>query len=157
MKSAACIDYFDVSLGRYAGDVTDDGASGLTDIPTSSSLNARRIEAYEDPDASETPEEPHDSTPEAAALASADIHAVMLGLWASGLRYVIVYAMEPAIGTGPLAIGVALVIQVTGAAICVSGARSLWVRRHCGRCAYALVAALTCLSTLVALSSPAGF
>ena len=96
---------------------------------------------------------------EAAApfLVSADIHAVMLGLWASGLRCVIVYALAPVIGAaGPLAIGAALVIQVAGTAISVSGAFSLWRRRERGYCVYALIAALTCLCAVAALLTPAG-
>ena len=82
----------------------------------------------------------------------------MLGLWASGLRYVIVHALAPAIGAvGPLTVGAATVIQVAGAAVCVSGARSLWMRRDRGRRAYAFIAVLTCLCTLAALLAPAGF
>ena len=105
MKSAASIDYLDVSSGRDAGDDVD---------------------AVAPPATSPVPQE------EAAApfLVSADIHAVMLGLWASGLRCVIVYALAPVIGAaGPLAVGAALVIQVAGTAISVSGACSLWRRR----------------------------
>ena len=95
---------------------------------------------------------------EAPVLVSADIHAVMLGLWASGLRCVIVYALAPTLATvGPLAVGAALVIQVAGTAVCLSGAHSLWVRRYRGRRAYVLIAALTCLCTLTALLAPAGF
>ena len=82
----------------------------------------------------------------------------MLGLWASGLRCVIVYALAPTLATvGPLAVGTALVIQVAGTAVCLSGAHSLWVRRYRGRRAYVLIAALTCLCTLTALLAPAGF
>ena len=81
----------------------------------------------------------------------------MLGLWASGLRCVIVYALAPAIGAaGPLAVGTALVIQVAGAAISVSGARSLWRRRERGYCAYALISALACMCAAAALLTPAG-
>ena len=54
-------------------------------------------------------------------------------------------------------IRVFLVIQVVGTAVSVSGARSLWVQHHRGRCAYTLVATLTCLCTVVALMTPAGF
>ena len=82
----------------------------------------------------------------------------MLGLWASGLRCVIVYALAPTLATvGPLAVGAALVIQVAGTAVCLRGAHSLWVRRYRGRRAYVLIAALTCLCTLTALLAPAGF
>mgnify|MGYP001645563991 FL=1 len=81
----------------------------------------------------------------------------MLGLWASGLRCVIVYALAPAIGAaGPLAVGTALVIQVAGAAISVSGARSLWRRRERGYCVYALIVVLACLCAVAALLAPAG-
>ncbi len=81
----------------------------------------------------------------------------MLGLWASGLRCVIVYALAPVIGAaGPLAVGAALVIQVAGTAISVSGACSLWRRREHGYCVYALIAALTCLCAVAALLAPAG-
>ena len=83
MKSTASIDYVDVSPGEVAGDDVDAVASPIT---------------------SPVPQE------EAAApfLVSADIHAVMLGLWASGLRCVIVYALAPVIGAaGPLAVGAA--------------------------------------------------
>ncbi|WP_314454507.1 hypothetical protein [uncultured Actinomyces sp.] len=102
---------------------------------------------------------PHpEALPVVAALDGADILAVKLGLWASGLRCVIVYALAPAAGAlGPLTIGAALVTQVAGTAACLSGAHSLWTRRHRGRCAYALIAALTCLCTLMALLAPAGF
>ena len=132
MKSAASIDYLDVSSGRDAGDDVD---------------------AVAPPATSPVPQE------EAAApfLVSADIHAVMLGLWASGLRCVIVYALAPVIGAaGPLAIGAALVIHVAGTAISVSGAFSLWRRREHGYCVYALIAALTCLCAVAALLTPAG-
>ena len=133
MKSTASIDYVDVSPGEVAGDDVDAVAP-----PTTSPL----------------------TQDEAAApfLVSADIHAVMLGLWASGLRCVIVYALAPTLATvGPLAVGAALVIQVAGTAVCLSGAHSLWVRRYRGRRAYVLIAALTCLCTLTALLAPAGF
>ena len=129
MKSAAGIDYVDVSSDR--DDV--DTVTPLTPSP--------------------------DAQDDAAApiLVSADIHAVMLGLWASGLRCVIVYAPAPAIGTaGPLAIGAALVIQVAGAAVSVSGAYSLWRRRERGYCVYALIATLACLCAVAALLTPAG-
>ena len=132
MKSSASIDYLDVSSGRDAGDDVD---------------------AVTPPATSPVPQD------EAAApfLVSADIHAVMLGLWASGLRCVIVYALAPVIGTaGPLAIGAALVIQVAGTAISVGGACSLWRRRERGRHVYALISALACLCTVAALLAPAG-
>ena len=133
MKSAASIDYLDVSPGEVAGDNVDAVASPITSPVTQD---------------------------EAAApfLVSADIHAVMLGLWASGLRCVIVYALAPAIGPlGPLAVGTALVIQVAGTAVSLSGARSLWRRRYRGRHVYVLISILTCLCTLAALLAPAGF
>ena len=133
MKSSASIDYLDVSSGRDAGDDVD---------------------AVTPPATSPVPQD------EAAApfLVSADIHAVMLGLWASGLRCVIVYALAPAIGPlGPLAVGTALVIQVAGTAVSLSGARSLWRRRYRGRHVYVLISILTCLCTLAALLAPAGF
>ena len=129
MKSTAGIDYVDVSSDR--DDV--DAVTPLTPSP--------------------------DAQDDAAApiLVSADIHAVMLGLWASGLRCVIVYALAPVIGAaGPLAVGAALVIQVAGTAISVSGACSLWRRREHGYCVYALIAALTCLCAVAALLAPAG-
>ena len=132
MKSSASIDYLDVSSGRDAGDDVD---------------------AVTPPATSPVPQD------EAAApfLVSADTHAVMLGLWASGLRCVIVYALAPVIGAaGPLAIGAALVIQVAGTAISVSGAFSLWRRHERGYCVYALIAALTCLCAVAALLTPAG-
>ena len=134
MKSAASIDYVDVSPGEETGDDVDvDAVAPPTTAPVTQD--------------------------EAAApfLVSADIHAVMLGLWASGLRCVIVYALAPAIGAaGPLAVGTALVIQVAGAAISVSGARSLWQRRERGHRVYALIAALACLCAAAALLAPAG-
>ena len=133
MKSTASIDYVDVSPGEVAGDDVDAVAP-----PTTSPL----------------------TQDEAAApfLVSADIHAVMLGLWASGLRCVIVYALAPAISPlGPLAVGTALVIQVAGTAVSLSGARSLWRRRYRGRHVYGLISILTCLCTLAALLAPAGF
>ena len=129
MKSTAGIDYVDVSSDR--DDV--DTVTPLTPSP--------------------------DAQDDAAApiLVSADIHAVMLGLWASGLRCVIVYALAPAIGTaGPLIIGAALVIQVAGAAVSVSGAYSLWRRHERGYCGYALIATLACLCAVAALLTPAG-
>ena len=129
MKSTAGIDYVDVSSDR--DDV--DTVTPLTPSP--------------------------DAQDDAAApiLVSADIHAVMLGLWASGLRCVIVYALAPAIGTaGPLAIGAALVIQVAGATVSVSGAYSLWRRHERGYCGYALIATLACLCAVAALLTPAG-
>ena len=132
MKSSASIDYLDVSSGRDAGDDVD---------------------AVTPPATSPVPQD------EAAApfLVSADIHAVMLGLWASGLRCVIVYALAPVIGAaGPLAVGVALVIQVAGAAVSVSGACSLWRRQERGYHVYALISALACLCTVAALLAPAG-
>ena len=88
MKSAASIDYLDVSPGEVAGDNVDAVASPITSPVTQD---------------------------EAAApfLVSADIHAVMLGLWTSGLRCVIVYTLAPVIGAaGPLAIGAALVLSL---------------------------------------------
>ena len=130
MKSTASIDYVDVSSGRDAG---DDAVAPPTTSPVTQD--------------------------EAAApfLVSADIHAVMLGLWASGLRCVIVYALAPVIGAaGPLAVGAALVIQVAGTAISVSGACSLWRRREHGYFVYALIAVLTCLCAVAALLAPAG-
>ena len=132
MKSTASIDYVDVSPGGETGDDVDTAAP-----PTPAPL----------------------AQDEATApfLVSADIHAVMLGLWASGLRCVIVYALAPAIGAaGPLAVGTALVIQVAGAAISVGGACSLWRRRERGYCVYALIAVLACLCAVAALLAPAG-
>ena len=132
MKSTASIDYVDVSPGREAGDNVD-AIAPLTASPVAQDDAASPI------------------------LVSADIHAVMLGLWTSGLRCVIVYALAPVIGTaGPLAIGAALVIQVAGAAISVSGACSLWRRHERGYFVYALIAALACLCAAVALLAPAG-
>lgn len=132
MKSTASIDYVDVSPGGETGDDVDTAAP-----PTPAPL------AQDDA-----------ASP---LLVSADIHAVMLGLWASSLRCVIVYALAPAIGAaGPLAVGTALVIQVAGAAISVSGAHSLWRRRERGYCVYALIAVLACLCAVAALLAPAG-
>lgn len=132
MKSAASIDYVDVSPGEETGDDVD--------------AVAPRAPAPLAQDDAVSP-----------LLVSADIHAVMLGLWASGLRCVIVYALAPAIGAaGPLAVGMALVIQVAGAAISVSSARSLWQRRERGHRVYALIAALACLCAAAALLAPAG-
>ena len=131
MKSMAGIDYVDASPGGDTGD-------GLDDAPTDA------------PDSSEV-------APDASLLVSGDIHAVMLGLWASGLRYVIVHALAPAIGAvGPLTVGAATVIQVAGAAVCVSGARSLWMRRDRGRRAYAFIAVLTCCAPLPPCWPPQG-
>ena len=132
MKSTASIDYVDVSPGGETGDDVD-AVAPVTPAPLAQD----------------------DAT--SPLLVSADIHAVMLGLWASGLRCVIVYALAPAIGAaGPLAVGTALVIQVAGAAISVSGARSLWRRRERGYCVYALIAVLACLCAVAALLAPAG-
>ena len=132
MKSTASIDYVDVSPGEVAGDNVDAVA----------------------PEIAPSVAQDQAATP---FLVSADIHAVMLGLWASGLRCVIVYALAPAIGNaGPLAVGAALVIQVAGTAISVSGARSLWRRRERGYCVYALIATLACLCAAAALLTPAG-
>ena len=126
MKSTASIDYVDVSPGEVAGDNVDAVA----------------------PEIAPSVAQDQAATP---FLVSADIHAVMLGLWASGLRCVIVYALAPVIGTaGPLAVGAALVIQVAGTAISVSGARSLWRRRERGYCVYALIATLACLCAAAA-------
>ena len=131
MKSTASIDYVDVSPGEVAGDNVDAVA----------------------PEIAPSVAQDQAATP---FLVSADIHAVMLGLWASGLRCVIVYALAPVIGTaGPLAVGAALVIQVAGTAISVSGARSLWRRRERGYCVYALIATLACLCAAAALLTPA--
>ncbi|OLL14247.1 hypothetical protein [Actinomyces oris] len=134
MKSAASIDYVDVSPGEETGDDVDvDAVAPRTPAPLAQDDAVSPL------------------------LVSADIHAVMLGLWASGLRCVIVYALAPAIGAaGPLAVGTALVIQVAGAAISVSGARSLWQRRERGHRVYALIAALACLCAAAALLAPAG-
>ena len=133
MKSTASIDYVDVSPGEVAGDDVD-AVAPLTPTPLA------QDEAT------------------APFLVSADIHAVMLGLWASGLRCVIVYALAPTIGPlGPLAVGTALVIQVAGTAVSLNGARSLWRRRYRGRHVYVLISILTCLCTLAALLAPAGF
>jgi len=132
MKSTASIDYVDVSPGEVAGDDVDAVASPITSPVTQD---------------------------EAAApfLVSADIHAVMLGLWASGLRCVIVYALAPGARPGARgAGGPALVIQVAGTAISVSGACSLWRRREHGYFVYALIAVLTCLCAVAALLAPAG-
>lgn len=132
MKSTASIDYVDVSPGGETGDDVDTAAPA-TPAPLAQDDAASPL------------------------LVSADIHAVMLGLWASGLRCVIVYALAPAIGAaGPLAVGTALVIQVAGAAISVSGAHSLWRRRERGYCVYALIAVLACLCAVAALLAPAG-
>ena len=132
MKSTASIDYVDVSPSEVAGDNVDAVA----------------------PEIAPSVAQDQAATP---FLVSADIHAVMLGLWASGLRCVIVYALAPVIGAaGPLAIGAALVIQVAGTAISVSGAFSLWRRRERGYFVYALIAALTCLCAVAALLTPAG-
>ena len=129
MKSTAGIDYVDVSSDR-------DDVDTVTPLTPS-------------PDAQDDAATP--------ILVSADIHAVMLGLWASGLRCVIVYALAPAIGTaGPLVIGAALVIQVAGAAVSVSGAYSLWRRHERGYCVYPLIATLACLCAVAALLTPAG-
>ena len=159
MKSAAGIDYVDVSPGGDAGDVDDVSAPAASSAPgLATSRDTSGNESPNAPEALDAPEDPPESTPETAALVSADVHAVTLGLWASGLRCIIVYALAPAVGPlGPLAVGAALVIQVVGAAVSVSGARSLWVQHHRGRRAYALIAMLTCLCTLVALLAPAGF
>ena len=132
MKSTASIDYVDVSPGGETGDDVD-AVAPATPAPLAQDDAASPL------------------------LVSADIHAVMLGLWASGLRCVIVYALAPAIGAaGPLAVGTALVIQVAGAAISVSGAHSLWRRRERGYCVYALIAVLACLCAVAALLAPAG-
>ena len=132
MKSTASIDYVDVSPSEVAGDNVDAVA----------------------PEIAPSVAQDQAATP---FLVSADIHAVMLGLWASGLRCVIVYALAPAIGNaGPLAVGVALVIQVAGAAVSVSGACSLWRRQERGYHVYALIATLACLCAAAALLTPAG-
>ena len=132
MKSTASIDYVDVSPGEVAGDDVDAVAPPAASPDTQDGAMA-------------------------PLMVSADVHAVMLGLWASGLRCVIVYALAPVIGAGgPRAVGAALVIQVAGTAISVSGACSLWRRREHGYCVYALIAALTCLCAVAALLAPTG-
>ena len=148
MKSASGIDYVDISSGKHADGIVDGTALQTSSVTA-------------DPDLPESPgtTEPAASRADAdtPVLISADVQAVMLGLWASGLRCVIVYALAPAIGAaGPLAVGTALVIQVAGAAISVSGARSLWRRRERGYCVYALIAVLACLCAVAALLAPAG-
>ncbi|EGF55243.1 conserved domain protein [Actinomyces sp. oral taxon 170 str. F0386] len=154
MKSTAVIDYVDVSSGRGADDDVDTPA--LPSPCPSGVSNTADTDPSEDLTPVNTTDAPRSA--EAPVLVSADIHAVMLGLWASGLRCVIVYALAPTLATvGPLAVGAALVIQVAGTAVCLSGAHSLWVRRYRGRRAYVLIAALTCLCTLTALLAPAGF
>lgn len=88
---------------------------------------------------------------------ASDVRAVSLGLWASGLRCIIVYVIAPVVGVfGPFGVGLALVVQAAGAMVCVGGARNLWMRRHRARYVYAAVAAATCLSTISALLTPAG-
>ncbi|WP_167148237.1 hypothetical protein [Actinomyces sp. ZJ308] len=140
MKSSAGIDYVDVSPGEDAGGVDAADAESSKDDGTVEASAASEVAA------------------ESPVLVSADVHAVMLGLWASGLRCVIVYALAPAIGAaGPLAVGTALVIQVAGTAVSLSGARSLWMRRYRGRYVYVLIAGLSCLCTLAALLAPTGF
>ena len=132
MKSTASIDYVDVSPSEVAGDNVDAVA----------------------PEIAPSVAQDQAATP---FLVSADIQAVMLGLWASGLRCVIVYALAPVIGAaGPLAVGAALVIQVAGTAISVGGTCSLWRRREHGYFVYALIAVLTCLCAVAALLAPAG-
>ncbi|WP_315583187.1 hypothetical protein [Actinomyces viscosus] len=163
MKSAAGIDYVDVSPGRNAGDAVDDRELP-TPAPVSpsspspdASLDTTGTEGTEGSETA-TASTDFEAVAEAPVLVSGDVHAVMLGLWASGLRCVIVYAVAPAVGAaGPLAVGTALVIQVAGAAVSLSGAHSLWTRRCRGRCVYALITALTCLCTLAALLAPTGF
>ena len=149
MKSAPGIDYVDISSGKHADGIVDGAV-----LQETSSVTA-------DPDLSEGPGTAESAVSRADAdtpvLISADVQAVMLGLWASGLRCVIVYALAPVIGAaGPLAVGAALVIQVAGTAISVSGACSLWRRREHGYCVYALIAALTCLCAVAALLAPTG-
>ena len=47
---------------------------------------------------------------------ASDVRAVSLGLWASGLRCVIVYVIAPVVGVfGPFGVGLALVVQAAGA------------------------------------------
>jgi len=150
MKSAPGIDYVDISSGKHADNIVDGAALQETSSATA------------DPSLPESPgtAEPAASRADAdtPVLISADVQAVMLGLWASGLRCVIVYALAPAISPlGPLAVGTALVIQVAGTAVSLSGARSLWRRRYRGRHVYGLISILTCLCTLAALLAPAGF
>ena len=153
MKSTAVIDYVDVSSGRGADDDVDTPA--LPSPCPSGVSNTADTDPSEDLTPVNTTDAPRSA--EAPVLVSADIHAVMLGLWASGLRCVIVYALAPVIGAaGPLAVGAALVIQVAGTAISVSGACSLWRRREHGYCVYALIAVLTCLCAVAALLAPAG-
>jgi len=158
MKSTASIDYVDVSPGGDAGDVDDASAPAASSAPgLATSRDTSGNESPNAPEALDAPEDPPESTPATAALVSADVHAVTLGLWASGLRCVIVYALAPVIGTaGPLAVGVALVIQVAGAAVSVSGACSLWRRQERGYHVYALIATLACLCAAAALLTPAG-
>ena len=149
MKSAPGIDYVDISSGKHADGIVDGAV-----LQETSSVTA-------DPDLSEGPGTAESAVSRADAdtpvLISADVQAVMLGLWASGLRCVIVYALAPAIGNaGPLAVGVALVIQVAGAAVSVSGACSLWRRQERGYHVYALIATLACLCATAALLTPAG-
>ena len=149
MKSASGIDYVDISSGKHADGIVDGTALQTSSVTA-------------DPDLPESPgtTEPAASRADAdtPVLISADVQAVMLGLWASGLRCVIVYALTPAIGPlGPLAVGTALVIQVAGTAVSLNGARSLWRRRYRGRHVYVLISILTCLCTLAALLAPAGF
>ena len=149
MKSAPGIDYVDISSGKHADGIVDGAV-----LQETSSVTA-------DPDLSEGPGTAESAVSRADAdtpvLISADVQAVMLGLWASGLRCVIVYALAPVIGTaGPLAVGAALVIQVAGTAFSVGGACSLWRRRERGRHVYALISALACLCTVAALLAPAG-
>ena len=141
MKSAPGIDYVDISSGKHADDIVDGAALQETSSATA------------DPGLPESPGTAEPATSRADAdtpvLISADVQAVMLGLWAS---------LAPAIGPrGPLAVGTALVIQVTGTAVSLSGARSLWRRRYRGRHVYVLISILTCLCTLAALLAPAGF
>ena len=161
MKSAPGIDYVDISSGKHADDIVDGAALQETSSATADP-GLPESPGTADPGLPESPGTAEPATSRADAdtpvLISADVQAVMLGLWASSLRCVIVYALAPAFGPlGPLAVGTALVIQVAGTAVSLNGARSLWRRRYRGRHVYVLISILTCLCTLAALLAPAGF
>ena len=88
---------------------------------------------------------------------ASDVRAVSLGLWASGLRCVIVYVIAPVVCVfGPFCVGLSLVVQESGAIVFIGGARNLWMRLQSARYVYAAVAAATCLSPISALLTPAG-
>ncbi len=134
-----------------AAPVDADSARAAGELPQRAAVS-RPVSYVEDSDPYRAPLPTADTDLPSQADIDEARAQVGVGVWASGLRCVLIYVVAPlAGGLGGVLGLVGLVLQVAGAVTCCAGAAALWRLQHRARWPYTLLAAVIVATTCIAL------